>query len=80
MAGDGWDENDPTVVEDLAGDTPVELPRCSECGRVVFFDDFTEPASALGMGLFQNERCVRARDGHWRWCCETRTFVYKVPR
>lgn len=83
MGGDAWNENDETVVDGAFSDenvTPVELPRCSGCGRVVFFDDFTEAASAVAAGLFSADRCVRARDGHWWWCGELWELRYKPPR
>jgi len=78
-------EDDPTVIDgrplvDNGEITPVELPRCTECGRVVFFDDFTQAASAVAMGLFTDDRCVRARDGHWWWCGETWRLVYIPPK
>ncbi len=61
------DEDDFTIVDE--GEiTPLELPRCTECGNVVFFDDFTEPAHALAFGLFKAKTCLRARDGSWYWC------------
>lgn len=78
---DDLGEDDPTVIDlDHEFDTPATMPRCTVCGRVVFFDEFTVAASIVAQGIFSEERCVRARDGHWRWCCETREFVYKVPR
>lgn len=78
-------DDDPTIVEDpsvkeFEAVTPVELSRCSECGRVVFFDDFTQAASAVAVGLFNGDRCVRARDGHWWWCGERWRLVYVPPR
>lgn len=74
-----FDDDDPTIVDD--GEiTPQELPRCVECGNVVFHDDFDEPAAALSAGLFQSKTCVRARDSHWHWCSELRKYVYYVPR
>lgn len=60
-------EDDFTIV-DSGEITPLELPRCTECGNVIFFDDFTEPAQAIGFGIFGSKQCVRARDGHWYWC------------
>jgi len=85
-AGDFGDD-DPTIIEgSLLADeneTPVELPRCSECGAVVFLDDFTDLAAAIAMGMFTHGQCVRARDGHWRYCAQsgpTGTLVYKPPR
>jgi hypothetical protein len=69
------DDDEPTIVE--SGEiTPVELPRCTECGNVVFFDDFTEPAAALAFGLFQGKTCLRARDGHWYYCGSLRKTVH----
>lgn len=78
LAPGAFGEDEPTVVD---GDeiTPQELPRCTECGNVVFFDDFTEPAAALSSGLFQAKTCIRARDGHWYWCSDLRKYVYFVP-
>jgi len=81
MGGDFGDDDD-TVIE-LEPDeniTPVELPRCTSCGRIVFFDDFTQAASAVAAGLFSADRCVRARDGHWYWCGEVWELRYKPPR
>ncbi len=72
--------DDATVVEDWEEKTPETMPRCTVCGRVIFYDEFSQAGSIVAQGLFHEERCVRARDGHWRWCCETREFVYKVPR
>jgi hypothetical protein len=57
-------DDDKTVVDD----TPVTIPRCTECGAFVFFDDFTEPAQALAFGLYREKQCLRARDGHWWYC------------
>jgi len=80
-------EDDKTVtdgavipISDQDVITPTELPRCTECGRVVFFDDFTQAASAVAMGLFAADRCVRARDGHWWWCGEIWRLAYIPPR
>ncbi len=87
-----WPEDEVTIVDGAQlvealnetpnGDqiTPVELPRCTDCGRVVVFDDFTQAASAVAMNLFSADRCVRARDGHWWWCGELWQVVYKPPR
>jgi hypothetical protein len=66
MAGDFGDD-DPTVVDGRVlsdHDTPVTIPRCAECGAVVFFDDF----DAFSLASFPQDRCLRARDGHWTWC------------
>lgn len=80
---DDFGEDEPTII-DGEHDTPVELPRCTECGAIVFFDDFTEPARAMGGGLFMDRQCVRARDGHWWYCAsfskDRGKFVYLVPR
>lgn len=90
--GDGEDSNDddPTVIEpspfvSALNEVPGEktMPRCADCGRVVFFDDFTDAASAISQGLFGDDRCVRSRPDvarWWRWCCERRTAVFYVPR
>jgi len=81
MGGDDLGEEGDTVVED-ENVTPVEMPRCSECGRVVFLDDFTDLAAAIAVGMFSRGQCVRARDGHWRYCAEsgpTGTLVYRPP-
>lgn len=80
---DDFGEDETTVTdEDII--TPVELPRCFECGAVVFMDDFTEPASAIGLGLFSNKQCLRARDGHWWYCASYSAthgkLVYLTPR
>lgn len=75
---------DPTRVDldPSEFDSPVTMPRCVDCGRVVFIDDFTVPASALAEGLFSSDRCVRSRpdiERWWRWCCERRTATFYVP-
>ena len=83
--------DDPTVIEpspfvsalnEVPGeyDTPETMPRCQECGRVVFFDDFSDAASIVAMGLFSADRCVRSRDGRMRWCGEAWELRYKPPR
>ncbi len=82
--GDPFPEEEPTRVDLTPAaaaefDTPITMPRCQECGRVVFFDAFTPAASMVAEGLFSGDRCVRARDGHWYWCGERRKFVYFVP-
>ena len=84
-AGEGADfgEDDPTVID--AGEiTPVEIPRCSDCGSVVFYDSFSEPAAAVASGLFAGRQCMRARDSHWTYCANYSPthgkFVYLVPR
>jgi len=70
-------DDDPTVID---GDqiTPVELPRCAECGRVVFHDDFTDVSASIAYGLFSADRCVRGT--RWHWCGETWRLVYVPPR
>jgi hypothetical protein len=81
--GDDFGDDDPTVIDGaqfVDEVTPVELPRCTECGAIVFFDDFTEPAAALAAGLFGSKNCVRARDGHWHYCADLRKYVYFLPR
>lgn len=76
---DRFGEEGPTIADGALLDsgevTPLELPRCSECGATVFFDDFTEPAAALAFGLFQNKQCLRSRTtiglpGSWYWCSQ----------
>ena len=74
-AGRGADfgDDDPTIVEDPSVkqfDTPVTMPRCQECGAVVFFDDFDAASLTLATmaGVLGSGRCIRARDGHW-WIC-----------
>jgi hypothetical protein len=82
-SSDEFGQDDPTVVDGtpLAEfETPETMPRCQECGTVVFFDAFTPAASMVADGLFSDDRCVRARDLHWYWCGELRKFVYFVPR
>jgi hypothetical protein len=82
-AGADLGDDDPTVIDgaQFADEvTPVELPRCTECGRVVFFDDFTQAASAVAMGLFNADRCVRGRKGNWWWCGERWRVVFAPPR
>jgi hypothetical protein len=83
--GDPWPEEEPTVVELTDADvqefdTPVTMPRCQECGRVVFLDAFTDAASIVAMGLFSADRCVRSRDGRMRWCGEAWELRYRPPR
>jgi hypothetical protein len=74
-----FDEDEKTVV-DGSIITPTELPRCTECGAVVFFDDFSEPAAALAYGLFQSKTCLRSRlemgtPHSWYWCSDRRKYV-----
>jgi hypothetical protein len=78
-------DDEPTVVDgtplvEFEGVTPVTMPRCLDCGRVVFFDAFTDAASIVAMGLFSADRCVRSRDGRMRWCGEKWELRYKPPR
>lgn len=73
-------EDEQTIVQELAGDTPADLPRCSECGAIAFYDEFSEPAAALASGLFGSQTCIRARDAHWWYCADLRKYVYIVPR
>lgn len=78
-----YGDDDPTVIDGtpfLDEVTPVTMPRCAECGRVVFFDDFTVVASAISMNLFNADRCVRSKAGHWWWCGERWRLVYIPPR
>jgi hypothetical protein len=78
-SSDELGDDDPTVIDlDREFDTPATMPRCQECGRVVFFDEFSPRASLIAEGMFNGDRCVRARDGHWYWCGERRKFVYFV--
>ena len=82
-SSDEFGQDDPTVVDGtpLAEfETPETMPRCQECGRVVFFDDFTDAASIVAMGLFSADRCVRSRDGRMRWCGEAWELRYRPPR
>lgn len=80
-----YGEDEPTIVELTDSDvrefdTPPTMPRCQECGRVVFFDDFSDAASIVAMGLFSADRCVRSRDGRLRWCGEAWELRYRPPR
>lgn len=77
---DDFGEDDPTHVEDTPRefDTPETMPRCFDCGRVVFFDSFEPTGSIIARGIFSDDRCVRGE--RWRWCCELRQYVVKVPR
>jgi hypothetical protein len=77
---DFLDADDLTIVDDDGKITPLELPRCTECGRVVFFDDFTDIAKTVSLDLFSRDRCVRAKDGHWWWCGKRWRLVYTPPR
>lgn len=70
-----FDDEEQTVV-DGEHITPVDLPRCTECGAVVFFDSFDEPAQALAFGLFGSKTCIRARDGHFWYCSDLRKSVF----
>ena len=76
---DEW--NDQTVV-DGETITPLEVPRCVECGAVAFDDEYTDAALAIGVS-----RCVRSKPGHpdpWHWCANYskthRKLVQLVPR
>ena len=76
-------DDDPTVIDGapLAEfDEGKTMPRCQECGRVVFFDSFTEAASLIAMNLFSADRCVRSKDGRLRWCGEAWELRYRPPR
>jgi hypothetical protein len=79
-------DDDPTIVEDPSVRqewdqvTPVTMPRCVDCGRVVFFDGFDEAASLIAMHMFSADRCVRSRDGRMRWCGEAWELRYRPPR
>ena len=73
---------DGTPLVDNGEITPVELPRCTECGSVVFDDDFNELALAMGL-----ERCVRSKpeaERPWHWCANYsathRKLVQLIPR
>lgn len=73
MASDPDDFDDQTIVDGLPvsdGDiiTPVELPRCSECGSIVLIDSFVEPSAAIAAGILRDDRCVRSYDGHFWYC------------
>lgn len=80
---DDFGDDGPTRVDEaFEAITPVELPLCTDCGAVVFLDDFTDIAAAIAVGMFTRGQCVRARDGHWRYCAQagaTGTLVYKPP-
>lgn len=79
---DEFGDDDPTVIDGtpLAEfDSPPTMPRCQECRRIVFFDEFSPASMLVAEGLFSGDRCVRARDSHWYWCGEKRKFVYFVP-
>jgi len=57
-------EEEPTVIDDDPGDTPVDPPQCPECKAIANLDDFDERSLAS----FPAKVCSRAADGHW-WCC-----------
>lgn len=85
-SGSFFDDEETTVldgtplVDEFA--TPETMPRCQECGRVVFFDDWTPAASFVAEGLFSDDRCVRSKvdaRATWWWCGERRKLVYFVP-
>ena len=70
---DDFGDEDPTVIGGtplVEYDSPVTMPRCQECGAVVFFDDFDAASLTLATmaGVLGSGRCIRARDGHW-WVC-----------
>ncbi len=76
-------EDEPTIAQDaFDAVTPVDLPRCAECGSAVFHDDFDDMALALGL-----DHCVRSKPGSerpWFWCAQYspthRKLVQFVPR
>lgn len=78
-------DDDPTVIDGtplVEFDTPDTMPRCIECGRVVFFDAFTPAASFVAQGVFQGDRCVRSRPEvtrWWYWCGEKHVGKFYIP-
>ncbi len=78
----GAEFDDERTIVDGGEITPVEPPRCVECGTIVFDDDFDDVALAMGL-----DRCVRSKPGAarpWHWCSnyspEFRKLVQLVPR
>jgi len=57
-------EEEPTVIDDDPGDTPVDPPQCPECKAIANLDDFDERSLAS----FPAKVCSRAADGHWFVC------------
>lgn len=81
MADDLGDDDD-TVIEAWEHETPVEVPRCVECGRIVFVDNFDDVSLVIGL-----DRCVRSKTtaaNPWHWCANySKThmkLVKLVPR
>ena len=69
---DEFDFDDKTVV-DGEYDTPVEAPRCVECGGVVFVD-------TAGDVSYPDDRCIRALDAHFHWCHRLEKAVFYPNR
>ena len=65
------DDDEQTVIDgtplvESGETTPVEPPRCAECGAIVFDDDFDDLSLIFGM-----DRCIRSKPGTerpWHWC------------
>lgn len=74
---DDFGEDDPTVIDGgpfLDEDTPVEPPRCVECGGITFTD-------TAAVTSFPDDRCLHSIDPHrWHWCHKLRKTVTYVPR
>jgi len=67
---DPFGPEEATVVELRPDDydTPPSVPRCTECGAIVFVDDYETIE-------FPNDRCLRSRTETWHWCCKLRKSV-----
>lgn len=63
--GDTVIDGDPLLDEHV---TPLELPRCSECGALVFVDDYSDSAEVLARGMFAGDKCIRSRNELWHFC------------
>ena len=78
---DDYGDDDPTVIDGTLlteeFDTPETIPRCIDCGHVVFFDAFSFPASQIASNLFSSRQCVTSRDGHFRWCATIKQAVFR---
>lgn len=70
----------PLLEEHGEYDTPRTIPRCRDCGNVVFFDAFSFPASQIASNMFSARQCVTSRDGHFRWCATIKQAVFKFPQ
>lgn len=78
MGSDELGPDDPTVIDGTPFvDEPKTIPRCRDCGNLVFFDAFSFPASQIASNLFSARQCVTSRDGHFRWCATIKQAVFR---